>query len=85
VVCPGHTATEFHSVAEEGEGSLKSSHSIRGQSAEVVGNIILKAVRKKKREVHLTLPGKVILLVDRISNGLSTRIMATAAKMDRGR
>lgn len=83
VICPGYTATEFHSVAEEGEGTFRSSRSIKGQSADAVGNTILKAVRKNKREVHFTLPGKLILLIDRISNGLSTRIMAAAAKMDR--
>jgi len=84
VVCPGHTATEFHAVAEEGDGSLKSSRSIKGQSAEVVADAILNAVRKNKRELHFTLPGKALLLIDRISNGLATRIMSMVARMDRG-
>jgi len=84
VVCPGYTSTEFHSVAEKGDGSLKSGRRIRGQSPEVVADGIVKAVRKNRREIHFTLPGKLLLLVDRISNGLSTRIMATVAKLERG-
>lgn len=84
VICPGHTATEFHSVAEAGEGSLKSHHAIKGQSAGVVARAILKAVEKNRREIHFTFPGKLILLIDRISNGLSTRIMAVVARLDRG-
>jgi len=84
VICPGHTATEFHSVAESGAGSLKSHGSLQKQSADVVGNTILKAVQNNRREIHFTVPGKLILLIDRISNGLSTRIMTTVAKMNRG-
>jgi len=85
VVCPGQTSTEFHSIAEEGEGSLKAVRTIRGQSPDVVGRAILNAVRKGRREIHLTLPGKLILLIDRISTGLSTRIMAEVARLNRGR
>ena len=84
VVCPGHTATEFHSVAEEDVRSLKSKRKIKGQSADIVATAIWKAVRKNKREIHFTLPGKAILLIDRISNGAATRIMAAVARMDRG-
>jgi 3-oxoacyl-[acyl-carrier protein] reductase len=84
VICPGYTATEFHSVAEEDDKSLSSSRTRKGQSADVVGAAILKAVRKKKREIHFSLPGKALLLIDRISTGLSTRIIAAAARMDRG-
>ena len=85
VVCPGYTDTEFHGVAEDGEGALKSSRPIKGQAAEVVGRAILRAVRGNKREIHLTLPGKLILGINRISNGLATRIMTMAARMDRKR
>jgi short-subunit dehydrogenase len=84
VVCPGYTSTEFHSVAEEGEGALKSGRRFRGQSPAVVGKGILKAVQKNRREIHFTLPGKMLLLVDRISNSLSTRIMAAVARLERG-
>jgi 3-oxoacyl-[acyl-carrier protein] reductase len=80
VVCPGYTATEFHSVAEEEEGSLKSSRAIKGQSADAVGESIFKAVRKNKREIHFTLPGKTLLIIDRISSGLACRIAAIAAR-----
>ena len=85
VVCPGYTATEFHEVAEKGSGALKSSRTIKGQGADVVGRAILRAVRGNWREIHLTLPGKLILGINRISNGLATRIMAAAARMDRKR
>ena len=83
VICPGYTATEFHSVAEERREALKSRRPFSGQSPEVVAKAVLNAVRRNRREIHLTLPGKLILLVDRFSNAVSTRIMAIAAKMDR--
>ncbi|HUG44035.1 MAG TPA: hypothetical protein VMN76_07340, partial [Acidobacteriota bacterium] len=56
---------------------------IRGQSAEAVARAIVQAVRKNKREIHLTLSGKTLLLIDRFSRNLATWIMATLARQSR--
>jgi short-subunit dehydrogenase len=81
VVCPGYTETEFHSLAA-GDSLSGSKRSSRGQSAMQVAIAIENAVRKNRREVHLSFPGKLILFLERISPGLAMRIMAAAAKKD---
>ncbi len=81
VVCPGYTETEFHSLAARDSlsGAKRPSS---GQSSRQVAIAIEKAVRKNRREVHLSLPGKLILFIERISPSLAMRIMAAAAKKD---
>lgn len=81
VVCPGYTETEFHSLAASHNPNLKS-RSGRGQSPLRVARAIESAAKKGTREIHLTFSGKLILLLERISNGLAVRIMAIAAKKD---
>ena len=81
VVCPGYTETEFHATATDRSGS-GGKRSSRGQSALKAAEAIEKAVRKNTREVHLTFSGKLILLIERISNNLAMLIMAKAAKKD---
>jgi uncharacterized protein len=81
VICPGYTETEFHDLAstQVPHGKKRSS---KGQSAEKVALAIESAVRKNKREVHLTFSGKLILFLERISSKLAMWIMAVAAKKD---
>lgn len=81
VICPGYTDTEFHSRIS-GENEPVRKRPIKGQSPIVVARAIESAVRKKKREVHLTFAGKLLLFLDKISSGLAVRIMALAAKQD---
>ncbi|MFH1963906.1 MAG: SDR family NAD(P)-dependent oxidoreductase [Acidobacteriota bacterium] len=81
VVCPGYTETEFHGIAAA-RILPEKKRSSRGQNAGKVALAIESAVRKNKREVHLTFSGKLILFLERISNGLAIRVMAAAAKKD---
>ena len=81
VICPGYTETEFQSLAAR-DSQPRGKRAQRGQSALKVAQAIESAVRKNKREVHLTSPGKLILLLERISNSLAMRVMATAARKD---
>lgn len=83
VVCPGYTTTEFHEVASPNDPNKVKDRPIQGQAPSVVAKAILKGVRKNKKEIHLTLPGKAILLIDRVSNKLSSWIMYRVALQDR--
>ena len=76
VICPGYTATEFHRAAKRTGNMAKLSRPLQGQSSEHVAGVIVKAVLRGKREVHLTFPGRMICGIERLSPGLSTWIMA---------
>lgn len=80
VVCPGYTKTEFHRVAAVESGKGEVGRPLRGQDSAKVGQAILKAVRRNKREVHLTLPAKLLLLTDRLSPALANWVMLLAAR-----
>ncbi len=81
VICPGYTETEFHNLAvRDAQPRKRRTH--RGQSALKVAQAIESAVRRNKREVHLTLSGKLILFLERISSNLAMRVMAIAASKD---
>lgn len=83
VVCPGFTATEFQKAVKLTEGMRPLARSTQGQSPDVVARAIVDAVRRNRREVHLTLLGKLLLAIDRISPALSTRIAAKVAMRER--
>jgi len=85
VICPGYTATEFHDVLEHGETRIKIKRPFKGQSPELVAAAMVNAVVRKRREVYLTLSGKALLLLDRISPSISTRIMAYVGRKYRER
>jgi short-subunit dehydrogenase len=83
VVCPGYTTTEFQKEAVRARDMGARKHSLIGQTAEKVARITLRAIRGKRREVHLTLPGKLLLVIDRLSPGLSSRLAAYVGRRER--
>ena len=76
VVCPGFTATGFHGAAERLQGSPGINRVLAGQSPAIVAQAVLAAIAGRRREIHLTTAGKILLILDRISPALSTRLMA---------
>lgn len=76
VVCPGFTATEFHSVAERVENSPEINRLVSGQSPQDVAQAIVRAIELNRREIHLTSAGKLLLALDRVSPTLATRVMS---------
>ncbi len=76
VICPGFTATEFHQAAQRTGSMAKLTRPFQGQSPEYVAKVIVRAVLRGKREVHLTLLGRMMCGIERLSPGLNTRIMA---------
>ena len=76
VVCPGFTASEFHEVAERKMGTPGINRALNGQSPTIVAEAIVNAIANRRREIHLSAAGKVLLALDRISPALATRLMA---------
>ncbi len=76
VVCPGFTATEFHEAAERRMGTPGINRTLEGQAPAIVAEAIVNSITNRRREVHLSAAGKVLLALDRISPALATRLMA---------
>lgn len=66
LVCPGYTATEFQQNAAL-TGERPNLQQKLGMKPKTVGNAIVRAVEKNIRRTHLTIDGKLLLLVNKIS------------------
>jgi short-subunit dehydrogenase len=75
VVCPGLTQTNFSQNMIEQRALVALDH-MRGMTAEQVAARTLRAVERGRREVCLTLSGKLIVLVNRFLPRLADRIAA---------
>src|SRR6516225_1862290 len=73
VVCPGLTQTNFSQNMIEQRALVALDH-MRGMTAEQVAARTLRAVERGRREVCLTLSGKLIVLVNRFLPRLADRI-----------
>jgi short-subunit dehydrogenase len=74
LVCPGLTQTNFSQNMLEQKARMAMDH-MRGMTSEAVATATLQAIEKNKRQVVLTLPGKLICLVSRWFPGLADRIV----------
>jgi len=85
VICPSYTATEFSTASYKTKGvrSENPTRPVKGQSPKVVARALVQAVKRNRREVHLTVSGKLLLFIDRFSRSLSTWIMATHGRKER--
>lgn len=76
IICPGYTSSEFQASARK----TKSLQSMRrlgpGQRPEIVAQAIVDAIHQKKREVHLTLLGKLFCLLSRLFPNLVNHTLA---------
>jgi short-subunit dehydrogenase len=66
LVCPGYTATEFQQNAAL-TGELPNLQQKLGMKPKKVANAIVRAVEHNIRRTHLTIDGKLLLLVNKIS------------------
>lgn len=84
VICPGYTQTEFQHVAQHTKTIRRLQRRSGGQKPEVVAHAIINAVRRNRREVHLTFPGKFLLAIERLFPGLAVRIVRYIVTRERG-
>ncbi len=75
VVCPGLTQTNFSQNMLEQKALVPMDH-LRGMTAEQVAVATLRAIEKGRREVTLTLQGKLLVWVCRFLPRLADRIAA---------
>lgn len=76
VICPGYTQTEFQEAAQKTKSLQNMNRPGDGQSSEAVARAIVHAVDRKQREVHLTLSGRFLCLMNRISPFLINQVTA---------
>jgi short-subunit dehydrogenase len=80
VVCPGRTATEFRSHRLRATGGPNEDVSaIDAMGAERVAEAMVAAVRRRQREVVLTLPGRAMAALERVAPGLMDIVAARIA------
>jgi short-subunit dehydrogenase len=75
LVCPGLTQTNFSQNMLEQKARMPMDH-MRGMTAEQVAIAIIKAIEHGRREVCLTLSGKLMVFVSRFFPRLADRIAA---------
>jgi len=75
LVCPGLTQTNFSKNMLEQKARLQMDH-MRGMTAPEVARATLRAIAHNRREVCLTLEGKLMVLVSRFLPRLADRIAA---------
>jgi short-subunit dehydrogenase len=66
LVCPGYTATEFQQNAAL-TGERPNLQQKLGMKPKTVGKAIVRAVEKNIRRTHLTIDGRLLLFVNKIS------------------
>ncbi len=67
LICPGYTATEFHEAATRSESAQAASRPFRPDTSESVARAIVSAVRRRRREVHMTGLGRLLIGLNRLS------------------
>jgi short-subunit dehydrogenase len=72
MICPGLTQTEFaeKSLIASGNGRRENTAGMRSMSAEEVADAMLKAARRRSREVVLSLEGQMMWRLNRVAPSL---------------
>ncbi|MBJ6765343.1 SDR family oxidoreductase [Myxococcaceae bacterium JPH2] len=70
LVSPGLTESEFREHRRNAEGWAQDAIPLRAMSAEAVAQAMLRAARRGRRDTVLTLPGRAMVLANRLAPGL---------------
>ncbi len=79
LICPGLTETEFHKAAQLTTSATPALTLFRPATSESVARTIVDAVRRRRREVHLTGLGRLMVGLNRLSPALTARLIAPLA------
>ncbi|WNG29065.1 SDR family oxidoreductase [Cystobacter fuscus] len=74
LVSPGLTETEFRDARLNAEGWAQDTIPLNAMSAETAARALVRASRRGSRETVLTLPGRVMVLANRLVPGLFDRV-----------
>ncbi len=74
LVSPGFTETEFRQTRLHAEGWRQNPPPLKQMSAEQVAQAMVKASRRQRRDTILTLPGRLMVLANRLTPGLFDRV-----------
>jgi short-subunit dehydrogenase len=70
LVSPGFTETEFRQTRLHAHGWQQNAPPLKQMSAEEVAAAMVKASRRHRRDTILTLPGRLMVLANRLVPGL---------------
>ena len=79
LICPGLTETEFHKAAQLTASAAPALTLLQPATSESVARTIVDAVRRRRREVHLTGLGRLMVGLNRLSPALTARLIAPLA------
>jgi short-subunit dehydrogenase len=74
LVSPGFTETEFRQTRLHAKGWRQNPPPLKQMSAEEVAHAMVKASRRQRRDTILTLPGRLMVLANRLTPGLFDRV-----------
>lgn len=83
LICPGYTATEFQKSAKMTPDLRSIQRAGGGQSPEIVARSIVKAIDQNRRETHLTLAGKILMVANQIAPSLTTQLITWSINRQR--
>lgn len=74
LVSPGLTESEFREHRLHAEGWRQDAIPLKAMSAEEVADALVSACRRGRRDTVLTLPGRVMVMANRLAPGLFDRV-----------
>src|SRR3546814_20067860 len=77
VACPGFPASNIRSTALVADGSLQGSSSMdegRMMTAEEVAGLIVRGVRQRRRELVMTVQGRLTVFIRRFFPGITDHL-----------
>jgi short-subunit dehydrogenase len=74
LVSPGFTETEFRQARLHAEGWRQSPPPLKQMSADAVAAAMVRASRRHRRDTVLTLPGRLMVLANRLAPGLFDQV-----------
>jgi short-subunit dehydrogenase len=79
LICPGLTETGFQEAAHRTASAAPAVRLFGVATSKSVARTIVAAVRRRRREVHLTGMGRLMLGLNRLSPGLTARLITPVA------